>query len=139
MPPAPITTTPTAKTMSDQTKSPPAPAVPTRTPTNRKDIALQSALRMFFYMHTSMRAQAVDKTPLAVAIHACLQLCASALPNKFHLSNDEVLRLILAAKSSVELANESKPAVVTPGKTLPTPGNPIVLGLDQLKQPIKKP
>lgn len=99
-------------------------------------------MRLLFFMHCSMKAQGVDNTPLAVSIHANLQLCGHALPDKFKLSPQDTAAIISAANASAAgLAPAAPSQIIKPGDkaikpALPTPGKPVVLNINQLKKPV---
>jgi hypothetical protein len=112
----------------------PVDPTPTRTPSNKKDLALQSCIRLLFFLHASMKAQGAEKSMLFVSVHACLQLCGQALPDKFKLSEQETLNIIKSARASAEAAQAVSPAPA-PVQGLPTAGRPMILRPDQIKKP----
>jgi hypothetical protein len=123
--------------MSNETPTPPQPAA-TKTPKAKKDLALQSCIRLLFFMYESMRAQGVEKTMLGTSVLATLQLCSHALPNEFKLSETEAQ--VIRAKAKLGAAQATAAAnTQAPSATLPEKGQFTVLRPDQFRKPIKTP
>lgn len=131
--------------MSDASPQPatPPPAPATKVPKAKKDIALQSCIRLLFFMHESMKAQGVEKSGLGVAVAATIKLCSHALPNGYKLSITEASAIHAAAQRGAQDAAAAVPAgmpqIIQQGAvpTLPKAGQGVILNPGQIRKPSK--